>query len=44
LGEIFEKLEHKLFGPEGFETMVKKVAALEKEVGIYTLEQFTPKI
>lgn len=42
LGEKFEELEHKLFGKQGFETMVEKVAAIEKELGIYQLEQFTP--
>lgn len=41
LGEKSEDLEHKLFGEEGFENIVKKVAAIEKDLGIYTLEQFT---
>lgn len=44
LGEEFEKNEHKLFGKGGFETMVDKVAAIEKNLGIYDLAQFTPKI
>lgn len=44
LGEEFEKNEHKLFGEDGFETMVDKVAAIEKNLGIYDLAQFTPKI
>ena len=44
LGEEFEKNEHKLFGEDGFETMVGKVANIEKELGIYELAQFTPKI
>jgi hemerythrin-like domain-containing protein len=44
LGEAFEALEHKLFGEDGFESMVDKVAAIEKELGIYNLEQFTPII
>lgn len=44
LGEDFEKKEHELFGADGFETMVDKVAAIEKELGIYDLAQFTPKI
>lgn len=43
LGEKFEEIEHKLF-KGGFETMVKKVENIEKELGIYQLEQFTPKI
>ena len=44
LGEEFEENEHKLFGADGFETMVSKVAAIEKSLGIYDLSQFTPKI
>ncbi len=44
LGEDFEKKEHELFGADGFETMVDKVAAIENTLGIYDLAQFTPKI
>jgi hemerythrin-like domain-containing protein len=44
LSETFEDMEHKLFGEHGFETVVNKVAAIEKKLGIYKLEQFTPKI
>lgn len=43
LGEEFENNEHKLFGEDGFETMVDKVAGIEKSLGIYELAQFTPK-
>lgn len=43
LGEKFEDLEHILFGDNGFEDMVKNVAAIEKDLSIYQLEQFTPK-
>ena len=43
LGEGFEKKEHELFGNRGFETMVDRVAAIEKTLGIYNLAQFTPK-
>lgn len=43
LGEDFEKNEHKLFGEDGFETTVNKVADIEKSLGIYELAQFTPK-
>ena len=42
LGEDFEKKENQLFGQEGFEKMVDKVAGIEKELGIYDLAQFTP--
>jgi hemerythrin-like domain-containing protein len=44
LGEQFEKEEDKLFGEEGFEKTVARVAAIEKELGIYDLNQFTPKL
>ena len=44
LGEEFEKNEHKLFGEDGFATVVNKVATIEKSLGIYDLAQFTPKI
>jgi hemerythrin-like domain-containing protein len=43
LGEDFEKKEHELFGQEGFEGQVAKVAGIEKALGIYDLAQFTPK-
>jgi len=42
LGEDFEKKEHELFGEEGFEKMVEKVAAIERQMGIYELSSFTP--
>ena len=42
LGEDFEKKEHQLFGEEGFEKMVERVASIEKSLGIYELAQFTP--
>lgn len=44
LGEEFEKKEHELFGKEGFEGMVEKVAKIEKDLGIYDLTRFTPKV
>jgi hemerythrin-like domain-containing protein len=44
LGEEFEDNEHKLFGEDGFETMVNQVADIEKCLGIYELAQFTAKI
>jgi hemerythrin-like domain-containing protein len=43
LGEDFETKEHQLFGREGFEGQVKKVAGIEKALGIYDVAQFTPK-
>lgn len=44
LGEEFENNEHKLFGEDGFETMVNKVADIEKSLNIYELSQFTPQL
>src|SRR5262245_1854377 len=43
LGDDFEKKEHELFGSDGFEKMVDRVAGIEKRLGIYDLAQFTPK-
>jgi len=43
LGEEFEKKEHALFGDDGFEKIVDRVASVEKSLGIYDLAQFTPK-
>jgi hemerythrin-like domain-containing protein len=42
LGEDFEKKEHALFGDDGFEKMVDKVATIEKKLDIYELGKFTP--
>jgi len=44
LGEDFEKKEHELFGQDGFESMVEKVATIEKQLDIYDLSKFTPTI
>lgn len=44
MGEDFENQEHKLFGNDGFETMVEKVAGIEKQLDIYDLSMFTPVI
>jgi hemerythrin-like domain-containing protein len=43
LGDQFEDKEHELFGQDGFEHMVDRVADLEKRLGIYDLAQFTPR-
>lgn len=43
LGEEFENNEHRLFGNDGFEKMVSKVADIEKSLNIYELSQFTPE-
>ena len=44
LGEDFERKENELFGQDGFEKVVDKVAGIEKRLGIYDLAQFTPEI
>lgn len=44
LGEDFERKEHALFGKDGFEGIVDKVAGIEKKLGIYDLAQFTPTL
>lgn len=43
LGDQFEKDEDRLLGEKGFEKTVEQVAAIEKQLGLYELEQFTPK-
>ena len=43
LGEDFEKKEHELFGDDGFNKTVDRVAAIEKQLGIYDLAQFTSR-
>jgi len=42
LGEQFEEKEHQLFGKNGFEGVVEEIAGLEKLLGIYDLDAFTP--
>jgi hemerythrin-like domain-containing protein len=44
MGEEFEVQEHKLFGADGFEGIVEKVAAIEKQLGIYDISAFTPAV
>src|SRR5215468_11584679 len=43
MGEQFESIERKTFGGDGFDIYVDKVAVLEKQLGIYDLNQFTSK-
>ena len=43
MAEDFERKEHKLFGGDGFEMMVQRVAGLEQSIGINDLTQFTPR-
>jgi hypothetical protein len=42
LGDQFEGKEHELSGKAGFEGIVEKVAALEKQLGTYDLDAFAP--
>jgi hemerythrin-like domain-containing protein len=42
LGERFSELQDEQFGSDGFTAMVGRVAAIEQELGIYDLAQFTP--
>ena len=42
LGEKFEDKEHELFGKQGFEGIVGQVEELERALGIFDLNQFTP--
>jgi hemerythrin-like domain-containing protein len=44
MGEDFEDQEHKLFGADGFEGVVDKVAGIEKQLGIYDISTFTPAV
>jgi len=44
MGEDFEKQEHQLFGADGFQTMVDKVASIEKQLGIYDISYVTPAV
>jgi hemerythrin-like domain-containing protein len=43
LGDRMEGDEQKVLGHEGFERSVAQVAAIEKQLGIYELGQFTPR-
>jgi hemerythrin-like domain-containing protein len=42
MGELFEKIERTTFGGDGFDIYLDKVEAIEKQLGIYDLSQFTP--
>lgn len=44
LGNRMEEDEHKVLGDEGFEKSVAQVEAIEKQLRIYELSQFTPKV
>jgi len=44
LGNRMEEDEHKVLGDEGFEKSVAQVEVIEKQLRIYELSQFTPKV
>lgn len=44
MGEEFEGIERKTFGGDGFDMAVDQVTELEKQLGIYDLDQFTPNV
>lgn len=41
MGEKFEEIERQQFGQDGFETAVKQIGAIEAEVGLADISQFT---
>jgi len=43
MGEQFERIERKAFGGDGFDIYLDKMEALEQRLGIFDLNQFTPK-
>ncbi len=44
LGKLFEQKEEELFGKDGFASVLKQVEELEKKLGIYNLELFSPHL
>ena len=44
LGDLFEKEENTLFGEQGFEKTVDRIATIEKRLGLYDLANFTPRV
>jgi hemerythrin-like domain-containing protein len=43
MGDQFEAIERKTFGGDGFDIYLDQVKAIEKQLGIYDLNQFTPR-
>ena len=43
MAEDFEKKEHALFGEDGFDKIVHRVAAIEQALGIWDISQFTAR-
>lgn len=42
MGELFEEIEHKQFGKDGFEDAVAQISRIEEALGIADIAQFTP--
>ena len=42
LSDQFEDIEHKMFGKDGFDDAVSKIAAVETALGYADISQFTP--
>jgi hypothetical protein len=42
--EQFEDKEHALFGKQGFEGIVAQVEDIERTLGVFDLNQFTPAV
>lgn len=42
MGELFEEIEHKQFGRDGFDEAVDQIGAIEADLGLTDLAQFTP--
>ncbi|NUJ81406.1 hemerythrin domain-containing protein [Methylocystis sp. FS] len=42
MGELFEEIEHKQFGKDGFDDAVAQIARIEEALGIADIAQFTP--
>jgi hemerythrin-like domain-containing protein len=42
MGELFEEIEQKQFGDDGFEDAVAQIARIEEALGIADIAQFTP--
>jgi hemerythrin-like domain-containing protein len=43
LGDTFERQETKRFGKDGFEHIIAEIVTIEKALGLYDLNQFTPR-
>ena len=43
LGQHFTELEHQQFGRDEFTAMVGRISTIERSLGVYDLNQFTPQ-